>query len=205
MSIPVLVDNDGGTAIGEQAISLYNLGSYGTPQRGGGLRLSAYEVLYLTEKQKIEPLSSLNLPLREPELFEMFSQTQESFSVRYIVYKDLRNRNHVLNQGAGSTFFFRLYPRGSKISTASAKHYIRPLKEGSSIEVSDLEELLKKAQESKKSLIMGLVDALGDVSYLKVKEFFVYPNKEPYQFDSFENWDWNKEWEKIERSIDDKQ
>ncbi len=192
MEIPVLVEENGGIAAGANAITLYNLGSYGTPQKGGGLFLSPYEILHLTERGKIKPMSKEKKNLSEVELYAMFSKADPDFSDRYMVYKDLRNRGHVINQGPGSTFFFRLYDKGVKIFNASARYYVRPLREGDAIQIKDLDYLLELARSSKKKLVIGLVDALGDVSYLTVDEYKVQSNKENHGFDTFNDFNWRE-------------
>ncbi len=191
MEIPVLVKSTGGIAAGANAITLYNLGSYGRPLPGGGIALSPYEVLHLTERGKIKAMNSDKKVLTEIELYSMFGEADPEFSDRYLVYKDLRLRGHVINQGEGSTFFFRLYEKGAKLPKAKAKYYVRPLREGDAIQIKDLEYLLEKAEKSHKKLVIGLVDALGDVSYLIVNEFVVEDNPENHGFDTFKDWDWN--------------
>ncbi len=186
-----------GIAAGANAITLYNLGSYGTPQKGGGLLLTPYEVLHLAERGKIKPMDKNKKLLTEIELYAMFAKSDPDFSDRYMVYKDLRNRGHVINQGSGSTFFFRLYDKGVKIFNASARYYVRPLREGDAIQIKDLDYLLELATSSKKKLVIGLVDALGDISYLIVDEYKVEKNKENHGFDTFSNFDWKEHLKKM--------
>lgn len=199
MEIPVLVEENGGVAGGANAITLYNLGSYGTPQRGGGLFLSPYEILHLTERGKITPMTKDKRVLSEIDLYAIFAKADPDFSDRYMVYKDLRNRGHVINQGPGSTFFFRLYDKGVKIFNASAKYYVRPLREGDAIQIKDLDYLLELARSSKKKLVIGLVDALGDVSYLTVDEYKVDPNREKHGFDTFKDFNWKEKLLQMEK------
>ncbi len=166
------------------------------------MRLSPYEVLHLKERQKIAPMDKTKRVLSEIELYQLYSKTDPEFSDRYLVYKDLRNRGHVINQGPGSTFFFRLYDKGVKINKGTARYYVRPLREGDSIQIKDLEHLLKAAEQSGKKLVIGLVDALGDVSYLAVKEFVVKPNKVNHGFDTFDDWDWKSKIREMQKEAD---
>jgi len=115
------------------------------------------------------------------------------FMARYLVYKDLRNRGYVVNQGSGSSFFFRLYLRGHVPKKDPASYYVTPLQEGSSINLSELDDLVKLAKKSSKELVFGLVDASGDVSYLQVNQ--LYPStldQRPYS--DFTSWDWDQVW-----------
>ena len=177
---------------GNDAISVYNRGYYGIPGTDG-VQLTGFEGLHLVELGRIEIFSFSHI-LSEEEIMQYFSELHPDFMGRYLVYKDLRNRGYIVNQGIGSSFFFRLYLRGHIPKRDSATYYITPLQEGKSINLDELDDLVKTANQSKKELVFGLVDASGDVSYLKVDQ--LYPiqlnNKE---FSNFEKWNWQNVWD----------
>ena len=160
-------------ATGDYSINLYNKGYYGIPDHKG-VTLNGFEALHLLELGRIQ-ISRNNLDLEENLIVIHFSKIVPDFMLRYLVYKDLRNRGYVINVGKGSAFFFRLYSRDSKPKVGGANYYIKLLNEGGSIKLKELDDLIKLARESKKELIFGMVDAVGDVSYLRVNELI--PNK----------------------------
>lgn len=153
---------------GDLAINLYNKGYYGDPDHKG-VKLNGFEALHLLELGRIE-ITRNDVQIKENLLVTHFSKIVPDFMLRYLVYKDLRNRGYVINVGKGSAFFFRLYSRDSKPKIGGAKYYIKPLNEGGSIKLNELDDLVKLAKNSKKELIFGMVDAVGDVSYLRVHE-----------------------------------
>ena len=110
--------------------------------------------------------------------------------VRYYVYKDLRNRGYVVNLWQGSSFFFRLYARDAKPKQVSAKYYVTALHEGGSIPLDEMNNLIKIADQSKKILLLGMVDATGDVSYLKVNQLVPENISTDYSDRNPDNWDW---------------
>ena len=168
-SIPVIIDHDKILATGSNAIKLFNRGNYGIPDKEGVI-LNQFEAMYLHELKRIHIIHD-EKELGENDLLRLFSNKISNFLLRYIVYKDLRNRGYVVNIGKGSTFFFRLYDRESKPTKDTAKYYIIPLQEGGSIPLDGLEDLILISTKSRKKLICGMVDAVGDVSYLTISEF----------------------------------
>lgn len=158
---------------GDMAINLYNKGYFGLPTRDG-VELNGFEALHLYELKRIQ-VFHMNKELNAKDLLIHFAERTEDFMLRYLVYKDLRNRGYIVNVGSGSAFFFRLYNRDSKPKQGGAKNYVKPLKEGGSINLTELESLTELASHSDKDLIFGMVDAIGDVSYLKVEE--LYPER----------------------------
>lgn len=168
-SIPVIIDHDKILATGSNAIKIFNRGNYGMPDKGGVI-LNQFEAMYLHELKRVHIIQD-DIELNENDLLKIFSKNVSNFLLRYIVYKDLRNRGYIVNIGKGSTFFFRLYDRESKPTKNAAKYYIIPLQEGGSIPLDGLEDLIAISTKSRKKLICGMVDAVGDVSYLTVSEF----------------------------------
>lgn len=160
---------------GNLAITLYNKGYYGNPSKEG-VNLNGFEALHLFELGRIsielnQRVMSIN------DIVEYFSKREPDFMTRYFVYKDLRNRGYVINIGLGSSYFFRLYNRSEKPKDGGAQYYVRPLVEGGSINTEELEALIALAYKSRKELILGMVDANGDVSYLKSSELMINDNK----------------------------
>lgn len=163
-----ILEDEAVLCIGDIAINLYNKGFYGIPEKQG-VRLNGFEALHLFELGRIY-ITDKDQEFEGKDIMKYFSSIIDNFMVRYLVYKDLRNRGYVINVGKGSAFFFRLYNREARPKTGGAKYYIKPLQEGSSIKLMELETLIELANNSKKELIFGMLDVSGDVSYLKASE-----------------------------------
>jgi tRNA-intron endonuclease len=190
--VPSSLENDSVLASGPFAISLYNKGSYGVPE-DRGVRLNGFEALHLLELRRIE-IHDNEIALEEKHLVKYFSGKVPNFMLRYLVYKDLRNRGYIVNIGLGSSFFFRLYARDTKPKLGGAKYYVTPLQEGGSILLKDLEDLVEIARQSKKTLLFGMVDAVGDVSYLQLTKLTPEDISSNKQFAQLEGWSWDEGW-----------
>ena len=132
--------------------------------------------------------------LKPAELTKRLDHVIPEFMLRYMVYKDLRTRGYIVNQGKGSSFFFRLYDRNTKPGFDSARYYVRPLNEGGLIPLQNLEDLIEIAGNSKKDLLLGMVDAVGDVSYLKVNKM-VMKKIQNDKIKPTNNWNWSEYWD----------
>ncbi|MHA2503674.1 MAG: tRNA-intron lyase [Candidatus Kariarchaeaceae archaeon] len=182
------IDGDCVRLTGSNAISVYNKGYYGVTDQDGVI-LSGFEALHLLELDRITVTSSSG-NLTEQQLTHHFTSIIDDFMGRYLVYKDLRNRGYIVNQGSGSSFFFRLYLRGKVPKKDSATYYVTPLREGSSINLVELDDLVKLATASQKTLVVGLVDASGDVSYLQINQLYPPDIQDSHSFFTVGNWDW---------------
>ncbi len=151
-----------------EASALYNRGYFGTPQPGGGLELSPLEAVYLVEAERLE-VRRRGRPVSLGELFRVAGSGQEAFEIRYLVYRDLRQRGYVVEPQDG-VVDFHVLPRGGAPRKTPSLYWVRALSERA---VFDLAELLQRAEEAgsvRKTLLLGLVDEESDVTYYAVRE-----------------------------------
>ncbi|OLS18846.1 MAG: tRNA-splicing endonuclease [Candidatus Heimdallarchaeota archaeon LC_2] len=198
--VPAILEGSTVLATGPIAISLHNKGYYGIPEHEG-VKLNGFEALHLLELGRIK-IKKDDEYLTEENVLSFFSDILPQFTLRYLVYKDLRNRGYILNLGSGSSFFFRLYARNTKPKLDGAKYYVTCLREGGSIQLNDLESLIEIARKSSKLLIIGMVDAIGDVSYLEATK--IKPSElDDKIYSNFSDWNWKELWDeysKLEKS-----
>jgi tRNA-intron endonuclease len=112
------------------------------------------------------------------------SEGNPEFWVKYLVYKDLRSRGYVVRAGYGGGRLvpFRKYPRGARPNKSHSDTFIYPFAEGSSIEPHEFDLMVSQAQSNRKSLLLGIVDRSGDVTYYKASEFKIPINEEEYEW-----------------------
>jgi tRNA-intron endonuclease len=192
-----MIDGEETLVSGDQAISLYNKGYYGRPTVDG-VKLTGFETLHLFELNRVRVTLNTH-QLTEEEIVAHFSAITDNFSLRYLVYKDLRNRGYIVNTGRGSSFFFRLYDRGAVPKKDGATYYVTPLQEGGSINLSELEDLEQTAKNSQKILVFGMVDALGDVSYLQATKMEPQDQSSLHQFSDLKQWSWEAAWQDYQK------
>jgi tRNA-intron endonuclease, archaea type len=174
--IEVSLKEDYAVASGKDSITLYNLGQYGEPMKGGMLKLNHFETLHLLEKEKIIIKEGQRI-IKTNDLIDTFLNLNSKFLTYYFVYKDLRNRGYVVKNAREHNELLLLYERGEKINKSLAKYYVYPLPEGNAIEIKEMNHILNLCRSDDKELIIGLIDASGDLTYLKIDTFEIKKNK----------------------------
>ncbi len=151
-----------------EASTLYNRGYFGVPRSGGGLDLTLLEAVYLVEAGRLEVRRG-GRGVSLAELFRLAGSREAAFEIRYLVYRDLRQRGYVVEAQDGPVDFHVL-PRGGAPKKTPSKYWVRALSESA---VFDLAELLERAGEAasvRKTLLLGLVDEESDLTYYSVRE-----------------------------------
>lgn len=183
---------------GKNKFYYYDLGYYGNKMENY-LELENEEALLLAERGRIViHYSESNIKIKDNEITEEFIQNlpvlniktlmnkitkiNSNFWGRYLVYKDLRSRGYVVRPGYGPSAPYRRYPRGTKAEKAQSNALIFPFVEGTKMELFELEQLEELSHSNRKTLILGIVDRSGDVTYYKASEFELNENKEQYEW-----------------------
>ena len=84
--------------------ALHNRGSYGEPLGGGGLSLTLMESVYLVETVRLSIVKDgAELPMRT--LLRAAAAAYDQFEIKYVAYRDLRQRGYVVIEGAGPPDF----------------------------------------------------------------------------------------------------
>jgi len=134
--------------------------SYYGRLRGGGLELSFVEAAFLIERDRLETSISLK------EFLKRASSIQPSVDLKYIVYKDLRERGYYVQP---SVTDFRLYPRGGRPGEGAASSYVYVLSERIPIRFADLVQKVKLTQSVRKKMLLAVVDGESDLTYYEAK------------------------------------
>ncbi len=145
---------------------LYTRGSYGYPRSGGGVDLDLIEAAYLLECGRLEVLDGRK-SIGFPELFMHSASISEDFDIRYLVYRDFRQRGFVVKNETGG-FDLSVFPRGKTLSNSRPEYYVKAVSERSSFEISDLIRQVRDAEGRKRSVLYAVVDEEGDVTYYKM-------------------------------------
>ncbi|RLE56912.1 MAG: tRNA-intron lyase [Candidatus Methanomethylicota archaeon] len=155
------------TVSGADATRLHNKGFYGEFENGI-LVLSTVEALYLLDRGKIRLVIN-STELSFEDAVKYFSKFDRDLWVKYIIYSDLRRRGYVVKSGFGG-LSFRVYERGASVGREAAKYLVFGALEGKSLSLSELYEMVRSARNSRKNLILAIVDRHDDVTYYDVTE-----------------------------------
>ncbi|WP_135612818.1 tRNA-intron lyase [Methanococcoides sp. AM1] len=143
---------------------LYNTGYYGRP-KDNGLELTLIEAAYLAYRGKIE-VENEGKVLDFAEFFKKASTLQPAFELKYIVYKDIRERGFYVQPGVTD---FRVYPRGSHPGKGAAKQFVYVRSERVPMPLKDLLRSLNAAENVRKQMILAIVDEESDITFYEVK------------------------------------
>jgi len=133
----------------------------------GKLRLTPYESFYLTEKQRIRVFArNGNQELDLHKLVRRLSVGRPEIWIKYLVYRDLRDRGYIVRESTKS-FDFDVYGKGPM------RRLISIVYEGGEASLRKLGKLLQLAEEEKKDMILAVVDRRTDIVYYSLSSLKV--------------------------------
>ena len=167
--LPVAILSREGVVISGRDAESLNSRGYGI-KSNGKLILAPYESLFLVEKGIIEVKKKKSgEKLTFQDLLQYFRRYDKNVWVKFLIYRDLRNRGYVVREGFGLGIDFRLYDRGD-YGKEPAKSIVLGILEGKPISIKELSEVLRKVQNLKKKLILAVVDRRGEVVYYSLSK-----------------------------------
>jgi tRNA-intron endonuclease len=150
-----------------EASQIHNKGFYGVPQSGGALKLDLMEAIYLVESERLE-IHSDGKSMSTSDLLRLAHRLSEGFEVRYLVYRELRQRGYVVKLGQ-HPLDFRVFPRGGSPNKTPSKWWVAAISERSTFDLGKLLADLDRTTDVRKGLLLAIVDEESDVTYYDVK------------------------------------
>lgn len=131
----------------------------------GKLFLSLIEAAYLMEWGKIRVFDGdRELSLRE--LFDLARKKDESFDLKFLVYRDLRKRGYIVKTALKYGSHFRVYRKGME---EHADWLVWVVGENMKMVPNDLTARVRVAHGVRKNMVMAVVDEDNDVVYYRVE------------------------------------
>jgi len=135
-----------------------------------GITLLPYEALYLLEQSKIRIVDKqTKVELAFSELLEKYRTIDPNVWVRYLIYRDLRDRGYVADEGVGFGVDFQVHDRG-EYGLREAKYVVFGISEGVKVPIDTLRNVLRSVQELKKELILAVIDRRSETIYYSLSE-----------------------------------
>jgi tRNA-intron endonuclease, archaea type len=150
-----------------EAGAVFGRGFFGTVG-SGGLQLDRTESLYLLEMGRLELRAERGGAVEWSELFRRALRAEPGFGIRYLVYRDLRQRGYVVRAGP-SPLAFSVLPRGGVLHKTPARFWVETVSEREPFRLDRLQGLAERAQAAKKQMLVGVVDEESDLTYYKIR------------------------------------
>lgn len=153
------------TESSDLAKELFEKSRFGTLLPDNRVQLSLLEACYLAEKQRIEVFSGVNKPVSFDQIVKKAKKRNKEFWIKYVVFRDIRNRGYIIKTALKFGAEFRVYDRGVKPGEDHAKWVVFPVHEAYALTWQEFAAKNRVAHSTKKKLLIGVVDDEGDVSY----------------------------------------
>ena len=157
------------TESSDEARELYNQSRFGTIADNGRVELSLLEGLYLMERGRLVIKSEAGRILNSDGYLRKAKKEEPNFWIRYCVFRDMRNRGYIIKTALKFGADFRVYDRGVKPGEDHARWIVYPVHEASIFTWHEFSAKNRVAHSTKKRLLMGIVDAEGDVTYYEIR------------------------------------
>jgi len=150
-----------------EAHALCKKSSFGE-QTGEKVQYSLSEALYLVEKGKID-IYSRNKKIPKKDLMNKFKRFDKKIQIKYLVFKDLRNKGYVVKTALKFGAEFRVYDKGSRPGKKHAKWIVFTDHESKRLTWHEFSAKNRVAHSTKKNLLLAVVDEEASISYYEVK------------------------------------
>ncbi|MAG45226.1 MAG: tRNA-intron lyase [Nanoarchaeota archaeon] len=147
-----------------EATNLHNKTRYGEYVEDK-VQYSLVEALYLLERKRLNLRDARNKAIKKEDFRKKCSRLEKNFSIRYAVFKDLRNRGYIVKTALKFGADFRIYDKGVKPGEDHAKWIVYPLRETETLTLYEFSAKNRVAHSTRKTLLLAVVDDEGDVSY----------------------------------------
>ena len=138
-------------------------------RRAKELLLAPEEALYLKDKRKaFKIIDYRKKAVSFDSLVRRFSRADKNFAMKYLVYRDMKDRGFCVKTGFKFGSHFRVYSRGDKPGQGHAMWLLHVVPEEYICEFPVLSRAVRLAQNVRKKMIYSVVDREGDITYYKI-------------------------------------
>jgi len=155
---------------------LYNKSHFGKPLAGNKLQLDLLEGIFLLDDGKIRIFHDKN-ELDFQKLVKIAAQEIPEFEIKYLVFKDLRNRGHAIklcDEDVGTAFY-----------EFKQQFLVSVFSERDILDMKKTRDLIKNVKKNKKALWFGIVDEEGDITYYEVSLLDIKGTTKEHVFQKF--------------------
>ncbi|MBI2078996.1 MAG: tRNA-intron lyase [Euryarchaeota archaeon] len=154
-----------------EANRLYNKGWFGRPKSGGSLELDLVEAAYLLDAGRLR-LDGGSGPPERPRFFTAAAGRDPDFEMRYLVYRELRERGvsaQVASPSQRAKAIDFLLPRPGATTPKGPSVYVHARSERSALHVDDLVGFARRCEADKVAGRIAVVDEESEVTTYEVR------------------------------------
>ncbi|WOV92495.1 MAG: tRNA-intron lyase [Candidatus Nitrosoabyssus spongiisocia] len=151
-------------------------------QRGFGkiidgkiFKLEVYEALYLIYRKTLK-VTSRNVEINFDSMMKKCVSDDKEILIKFLIYRDLRTRGYIVQDGFGAGIDFRVYEQG-EMGKSSSKYVVFAFSEGSQEKIGILKDKIKNITQMGKEAIIAMIDRRGELIYYKVSPMNFHHNK----------------------------
>jgi len=135
-------------------------------QKGSSLYLNLYEACLLAEEGRLKVCGKKGEPLSAKKLFAAGESVNDSFGMKYDVFRDLRaGRGYVVKSGIKFGCDFVVYPRGKSQTDSHSRWMVHVMPESARLDYSEITRAARLATNVKKAMLFATVTERGPVYY----------------------------------------
>jgi len=157
------------TESSDEAREFYSQSRFGSMTESGKVELSLLDALYLMEKGRLIVKSEAGRALKFESYVKKSRKVEPNFWIRYVVFKDMRNRGYIIKTALKFGADFRVYDRGVKPGEDHARWVVYAVNEGNTLTWHEWAAKNRVAHSTKKRLLIAVVDDEGDCSYWEAR------------------------------------
>lgn len=150
----------------KEAFYLYEKSRFGEVKEGK-IFYSFPEALYLLERKKLE-IYEKNKKINFDKLLEKIRKIDKRIYIKYIVFKDLRDKGYIVKTALKFGANFRVYEKGIKPGEKHSKWILYPIKETEILRWDEFAAKNRVAHSTKKNLLIAIVDEENDINYYEI-------------------------------------
>lgn len=151
----------------KEAFTLFEAQRFGE-QTGEKIFYTIQETLFLIETKKMQVFDSKNKLMSESSLMKKFEKLDKKFKIKYIVFRDLRQKGLIVKTALKFGAEYRVYEKGKKIGKDHARWILFPVSETQQLTWQDFSAKNRIAHSTNKNLLIAVVDEENQVSYYEV-------------------------------------
>jgi tRNA-intron endonuclease, archaea type len=152
---------------GRDASALFSKGNHGTPKTGGALELTLVEAAYLVEAGRLRVVSGGHA-VSLSALLTQGGAADDRFEVRYLVYREFRERGYVVREEPPSAKIdFSVRPRGAQAKAPSSM-WVQAFSERGSFSAGEAYSYVVRASGLGKQAILAVADEEGDITFYEL-------------------------------------